>query len=95
MSSLRQELNTMGFWDFHRTADDHWQWRYVSENTACCVYSGRFRSRNDCIADAMRHGYLSDRAPLTACENGRSAASVRQDLHAEARMTPSLQRLLT
>ena len=79
----------MGFWDFHQTADAHWQWRYVSDNSTDCVYSGRFRSRNDCIADAMRHGYLSNVAPTD------TLAAQRKDLQREPRVTPFLHRLLT
>lgn len=94
MSSWRQQCNDMGFWDFHQTADHHWQWRYVAENTALCVYSGRFRSRNDCIADAMRHGYLSNTAPTDEVFTGDNPDSARQDLHAESRVTPLLHRLL-
>jgi hypothetical protein len=85
----------MGFWDFQQTADHHWQWRYVSENTASCVYSGRFRSRNDCIADAMRHGYLSDTAPFAPDSNQGVTSPARKDLHAEGHVTPFLHRLLT
>ena len=79
----------MGFWDFHQTSDSHWQWRYVSDDAGNCVYSGRFRSRNDCIADAMRNGYLSTAAPTD------TLSTHRKDLQREARVTPFLHRLLT
>jgi len=84
MSSSLQELKAMGFWDFHQTPDRHWQWRYVAENTGSCVYSGRFRSRNDCIADAMRHGYLTELAPLAATSIREETRATRKDLHASA-----------
>jgi hypothetical protein len=74
----------MGFWDFEQTGDRHWQWRYVAENTGACVYSGRFRSRNDCIADAMRHGYLSDTPPAAAAPVAEEMRPIRKDLHAGA-----------
>jgi hypothetical protein len=85
----------MGFWDFHQTADRHWQWRYVSENMSPCLYSGRFRSRNDCIADAMRHGYLSDHVPVAPDARQDIVSSNRKDLHApDTNVAPFLQRLL-
>ncbi len=85
----------MAFWDFHQTPDRHWQWRYVSENTGSCLYGGRFHSRNDCIADAMRHGYLSDET-ATACDaKPAQAAPERKELHAHERIGRSLHRLLT
>jgi hypothetical protein len=84
MSFPLQELSVMGFWDFDQTGDRHWQWRYVAENTGYCVYSGRFRSRNDCIADAMRHGYLSDTPPVTAASIAEETRIVRKYLPASA-----------
>ena len=72
----------MGFWDFHQTFDRHWQWRHVFENTGSCIYSGRFRSRNDCIADAMRHGYPSELVPTQEAAKLEGTASALKDLHA-------------
>jgi len=79
----------MGFWDFHQTADGQWQWRYVDDGKAACHYGGYFRSRNDCIADAMRHGYLSEP------EIEGSPVHDRQTLHAGATRVPFLHRLLS
>ncbi|MGE5465766.1 MAG: hypothetical protein ACM3RQ_01175 [Methanocella sp.] len=94
ISSSRQQLIVMGFWDFQQTADHRWQWRYISENTGSPVYGGHFCSRNDCIADAMRHGYLSDEMPFNDAVKTEEARSGRKDLHTEGRVTPFLHRLL-
>jgi hypothetical protein len=80
----------MGFWDFHQTADHGWQWRYMPENTANIVSGGHFQSRNDCIADAMRHGYLSETVP---CTKGSEPASGGKDLPADTPMADFLNRL--
>ncbi len=85
----------MGFWDFHETADGYFQWRYLSDTTADCVYSGRFRSRNDCIADAMRHGYLSGTTPFEAITSGNPARPNGKDLQGEAAAPAFLARLFT
>lgn len=81
----------MGLWDFHLTADDCWQWRHVSEGDSDCVFSGHFPSRNDCIADAMRHGYLSEPASLL---RDADRPAHQQELHADSAVTPFLHRLL-
>lgn len=52
----------MGAWDFQQIPDHGWQWRHVSDHTGAAATGAGFVSRNDCIADAMRHGYLSDGA---------------------------------
>ncbi len=85
----------MGFWDFHQTADRHWQWRYVPESAGECVYGGRFRSRNDCIADAMRHGYLSESDIAPIGQKSALKQDVQQDLHEEGGVSPFLQRFLS
>jgi len=79
----------MGFWDFHQTEDGHWQWRYANDGRAVCLYGERFRSRNDCIADAMRHGYLSEP------DIDGFIAPDRQNVPAESIRVPFLHRLLS
>jgi len=80
----------MGFWDFLQTEDGHWQWRYLGDEMGSCRHGDCFRSRNDCIADAMRHGYLSE--PDT---DGRFAgAAERQNLQSDAGELSFLHRLL-
>jgi hypothetical protein len=45
-------------WEFLQDEQARWYWRCISEGTST-QSDQRFASRTDCIADAMRHGYLS------------------------------------
>jgi hypothetical protein len=45
-------------WEFLQDQDGRWYWRCISEATSS-ESDLRFESRTDCIADAMRHGYLA------------------------------------
>lgn len=52
----------MDAWEFFEDDAGHWRWRHIGRVLQPGSESARgFVSRNDCIADAMRHGYLSDR----------------------------------
>jgi hypothetical protein len=82
----------VGFWDFHQTGDGHWRWRYVSDEASLPRYGACFRSRNDCIADAMRNGYLADASSRSRASS--SPAPARQDLQSEMSNVPFFQRLL-
>jgi hypothetical protein len=57
-------------WEFFKDDAGGWGWRYsdgVVQRDRQSI--DRFVSRNDCIADAMRHGYLAARiAPALAAE---------------------------
>ena len=81
----------MGSWDFIRTADDGWQWRHLADHTGAAVCSGRFPSRNDCIADAMRHGYLTESGMRSAAPDSDERP---RDVSAGAAFGPFLHRLL-
>lgn len=49
-------------WEFFEDDGGCWRWRHIGRTPQRDSQSARgFVSRNDCIADAMRHGYLADR----------------------------------
>lgn len=81
----------MGSWDFVKMADGGWQWRHLSDHTGAAVCSGRFPTRNDCIADAMRHGYLTENGMRSA---DTDAADCAHEVSASAAFSPFLHRLL-
>jgi hypothetical protein len=45
-------------WEFLQDEQAKWYWRCISDGSST-ESNPRFASRTDCIADAMRHGYLS------------------------------------
>ena len=73
----------MDNWRFTQDALGHWGWQHTEPNGAERACVQRFTSRTDCIADAMRHGYLAfaersepDSAPENPpVPNDRSAES--------------------
>jgi hypothetical protein len=46
-------------WDFFADRQGDWRWRSHRHDGACAESKAAFESRTDCIADAMRHGYLA------------------------------------
>jgi hypothetical protein len=46
-------------WDFVQDEDGKWFWRCYREDGTYSRSERTFDSRVDCIADAMRHGYLA------------------------------------
>ena len=45
-------------WYFYQDLEKNWRWQGALPSGVRKARSG-FGSRNDCIADAMRHGYLA------------------------------------
>jgi uncharacterized protein YegP (UPF0339 family) len=57
----------MGAWDFYQDRVGKWRWRYAAAQAPAIKHSHvGYWSRNDCIADAMRHGYLTEGALYAA-----------------------------
>jgi hypothetical protein len=55
-------------WQFVRDARNAWYWRHTRRNGSQHVSSHSFETMTDCVADAVRHGYVpSDREPIEAC----------------------------
>ncbi|MEA3157467.1 MAG: hypothetical protein QOK44_5056 [Betaproteobacteria bacterium] len=46
-------------WDFFADKEGNWHWRSYRPAGAQAESRDSFESRTDCIADAMRHGYLA------------------------------------
>ena len=57
-------------WYFYQNDVGLWCWRRTDPNGVVAEGAKCFESRTDCIADAMRHGYL-------ACDSARSASHTR------------------
>ena len=49
----------METWQFYQNEKAEWCWRYVAPTGVETDGETSFSSRTDCIADAMRHGYLA------------------------------------
>src|SRR5581483_9681796 len=49
----------MDTWQFYQNDSGEWCWKHVAENGFTVASDVCFKSRTDCIADAMRHGYLA------------------------------------
>jgi hypothetical protein len=49
----------MDNWRFSQDAFGLWGWQHTTPEGVLNPSSQSFRSRTDCIADAMRHGYLA------------------------------------
>jgi len=49
----------MDNWRFVQDALGLWAWQHTAANGAVRVCARAYSSRTDCIADAMRHGYLA------------------------------------
>jgi hypothetical protein len=63
-------------WEFLQDEQGKWYWRCISEPISA-ESDLRFESRTDCIADAMRHGYLSGTGgcdPVTSVSMGQDIA---------------------
>lgn len=52
----------MDTWEFFEDDAGRWRWRHIGRMLPQpdSESANGFVSRNDCIADAMHHGYLSD-----------------------------------
>lgn len=57
-------------WEFKSEHGGGWVWRRVG-GAADCTSDRKFDSRTDCIADAMRHGYLES-APVESPQRRRN-----------------------
>ena len=49
----------MDTWQFFQNEKGEWCWKHVAESGLTAESHTCFVSRTDCIADAMRHGYLA------------------------------------
>lgn len=49
----------MDTWQFYQNEKSEWCWKHVAATGVHTRGAASFSSRTDCIADAMRHGYLS------------------------------------
>ena len=49
----------MDTWQFYQNDSGEWCWKHVTQNGFTLESKTCFGSRTDCIADAMRHGYLA------------------------------------
>jgi hypothetical protein len=49
----------MDTWQFFQNDHGDWCWKHTAENGFTVDSEICFPSRTDCIADAMRHGYLA------------------------------------
>ena len=71
-------------WEFRRYAKNEWYWREVDEMGRLLRRSARyFRERIDCVAHAMRHGYVHPRqralvARLTQVTNASNGPPQRR-----------------
>jgi hypothetical protein len=70
----------MDKWCFVQDAVGLWGWQYTPSLSRTEFSGQRFSSRTDCIADAMRHGYLA----IDDATPEQSAAERRQDSAARA-----------
>lgn len=62
----------MDTWQFYLNDKAQWCWKHVAPNGFMLESETCFASRTDCIADAMRHGYLSRGGP--SVRHGLAAA---------------------
>lgn len=47
-----------GYWDFYEDNEGYWRWRLASSHLQRAIgSSGRHISRDECVRDAMMHGY--------------------------------------
>jgi uncharacterized protein YegP (UPF0339 family) len=49
----------MDTWQFYQNDRGDWCWKHVAENGPTVESTTCYASRTDCIADAMRNGYLA------------------------------------
>jgi hypothetical protein len=49
----------MDTWQFFQNDQGEWCWKHVAQNGFTVESDICYASRTDCIADAMRHGYLA------------------------------------
>jgi hypothetical protein len=57
---MRAKHIAMQQWQFLQDSEGRWYWICTSE-TSSSQSTGRFATRVDCVADAMRHGYLGSK----------------------------------
>ena len=70
----------MDNWRFSQDAMGNWGWQHTARDGTVAQGAQRFSSRTDCIADAMRHGYLALNEPL---QRPQAAAAPVQPATAE------------
>ena len=54
----------MDNWQFVQDALGYWGWQHTAGDGRLTLSPQRYASRTDCIADAMRHGYLALSEPV-------------------------------
>lgn len=65
-------LGYTGAWLFDHSAEQSWNWLYVSDCGLVVLRSEHFASIDACIEDARRHGYADQRVSRTrgtSCTN--------------------------
>lgn len=71
----------MGAWDFYQDRVGKWRWRHTELQSQAVLHGkAGYWTRNDCIADAIRCGYLTEGLPYAAA-TGRIGALVQSPLH--------------
>jgi hypothetical protein len=75
-------------WQFFQNEHRQWCWSRVQPDGALQTSKKCFESRNDCIADAMRNGYLSQAALPRRLSPGRSTLVARCPSHHHAYQLP-------
>jgi hypothetical protein len=56
--SDEKKMHMIESWDFYQDLQSHWHWLAVLPSGTLQSRTS-FPSRNECIVDAMRHGYLA------------------------------------
>ena len=51
-------MKNVEHWDFLADREGRWRWHFERDDLTRGESRETFQSRTDCIADAMRHGYL-------------------------------------
>lgn len=69
----------MDTWQFFQNESGEWCWKHVADSGHTLESGKCFASRTDCIADAMRHGYLA-RTPATQPRSADAASWSRPTL---------------
>ena len=48
-------------WDFYQDTKSEWRWKRYAGNNECVGYSHEgYKNKEDCIANAKRHGFMAD-----------------------------------
>ena len=67
----------MDTWQFYQNENGAWCWKHVAGDGFVEKSESCFHSRTDCIADAMRHGYLAQGSPRCRSDPPWSSVCMR------------------